>query len=60
MQFASQVLTFDDMFPIDIKFDETYSLIDMNVQQVANAQSGDAMSVKVLHSLSTESYTITA
>lgn len=60
MQFASQVLAFDDMFPIDIRFDETYSLIDMNVQQVANAQSGDSMSVKVLHSLSTESYTITA
>ncbi len=48
------------MFPIDIRFDETYSLIGMNVQHVANAATGDVMSVKALHSLSTESYTITA
>jgi hypothetical protein len=59
LQFASSALSFDDMFPIDVRFDETYSLIDLNVQQVANAQTGDAMSVKVLHSLSAESYTIT-
>lgn len=48
------------MFPIEVRFDETYSLIDMNVVQVVNAQSGDQMSVKTVHSLSTESYTITA
>jgi len=60
LQFASQSLSFDEMFPIDIRFDETYSLIGMNVQHVGNAATGDAMSVKTLHSLSTESYTITA
>ena len=60
LQFASQALAFDDMFPIDIRFDETYSFIGMNVQHVANAATGDVMSVKALHSLSTESYTITA
>ncbi len=60
LQFASSQLQFDDMFPIDIKFDETYSLIDMNVQQVVNAATGDAMSLRTLHSLSTESYTISA
>lgn len=48
------------MFPIEITFDETYSLIDMNVVQVVNAKSGDQMSLKAVHSLSTESYTITA
>jgi hypothetical protein len=37
LQFASQALVFDEMFPIDISFDETYSLIDMSVVQVANA-----------------------
>ena len=60
LQFASQQLQFDDMFPIEISFDETYSLIDMNVVQVANAKSGDQMSLKTVHSLSTENYTITA
>ncbi len=60
LQFASQQLVFDEMFPIEVRFDETYSLIDMNVVQVVNAQSGDQMSVKTIHSLSTESYTITA
>jgi hypothetical protein len=48
------------MFPIEIRFDETYSLIDMNVVQVVNAKSGDQMSLKTVHSLSTENYTITA
>jgi len=48
------------MFPIEIRFDETYSLIDMNVVQAVNAKSGDQMSVKTVHSLSTDNYTITA
>ena len=56
LQFASQALRFDDLFPIDIRFDETYSLIGLGVQHVGNAASGDAMSVKTLHSLSTDSY----
>lgn len=60
LQFASQQLQFDDLFPLEVSFDETYSLIDMNVVQVANASSGDAMSVKTLHSLSTDNYTVTA
>lgn len=48
------------MFPIEVKFDETYSLIDVSVQQVATASSGEPMSLKAVHSLSTESYSITA
>ena len=47
------------MFPLDARFDETYSLIDVKVEQVANASTGDAMSVKEIHSLSSESYLIT-
>lgn len=60
LQFGSQHLVFDEMFPVEIRFEETYSLIDVNVQQVVNAQSGDPMSLKTIHSLSTESYSITA
>jgi acid stress-induced BolA-like protein IbaG/YrbA len=56
---VSQQLSFDEIFPIDVRFDETYSLIDVKVQQVANASTGDAMSLKEIHSLSTESYSIT-
>ena len=59
LQFASAALAFDDIFPIDIRFDETYSLIDVKVEQVVNAATGDAMSLKTVHSLSAESYTIT-
>ena len=60
LQFASQQLQADDLFPLEVKFDETYSLIDMNVVQVVNAASGDTMSVKTIHSLSTENYSVTA
>jgi hypothetical protein len=47
------------MFPIEASFDETYSLIDVKVDQVANASTGDSMSVKEIHSLSSEAYFIT-
>jgi len=59
LQFASSKLAFDDMFPLEARFDETYSLLDVKVEQVANASTGDAMSVKEIHSLSSESYLIT-
>ena len=42
------------MFPIEASFDETYSLIDVKVDQVANANSGEPMSVKEIHSLSSD------
>jgi hypothetical protein len=47
---------FDEIFPLEIRFDETYSLIDVKVEAVANASTGDAMSLRDIHSLSTESY----
>jgi len=59
LQFASQQLAFDEIFPIDVRFDETYSLIDMCVEQVTNAATGEAMSLKAVHSLQTEGYSIT-
>lgn len=51
---------FDDLFPLGVQFDETYSLIDVKVDQIVSATSGDSMSLKEVHSLSTESYQITA
>jgi len=32
--FASSKLNFDDLFPIEVKFEETYSLIDMRAAEV--------------------------
>lgn len=60
LSFASDKLSFEDMFPIEIRFEETYSLIDVNVEQVVNVTTGDALSVKAIHSLATENYRITA
>lgn len=51
---------FDEIFPLGVQFDETYSLIDVKVDQIVSAASGDTMSLKEVHSLSTESYQITA
>lgn len=59
LQFASSRLHFDSLFPLEARFDETYSLIDVKVEQVVNANTGDAMSLKEIHSLSSESYFIT-
>ena len=56
LSFASEKLSYEDIFPIDIKFDETYSLIDVKVDKIANAATGDALSLKIVHSLMTESY----
>ena len=59
LSFSSEKLAFEDLFPIDIKFDETYSLIDMNVNNVVSMTSGDPLSLKTVHSLSTENYRVT-
>ena len=48
------------MFPIEVKYEETYSLIDLKVNQVVSASSGDALSLKLSQTLSTENYRITA
>ena len=58
LTFASDKLAFDDIFPIEVRFEETYSLIDLDVEGVSNIASGDALSVKTLHSLTTENYKI--
>lgn len=58
LSFASEKLAFEDIFPIDVRFEETYSLIDLNVESVTSQASGDALSVKTLHSLTSENYRI--
>lgn len=58
LSFASERLAFDEIFPIDVRFEETYSLIDLNVEGVTNQSTGDALSLKTLHSLNTENYRI--
>ena len=56
LSFASERLPFEDLFPIEVKFDETYSLIDVNVERVMSGTSGDTLSLKTVHSRSTENY----
>ena len=58
LSFASDKLQFEDIFPIDVKFEETYSLIDLKVEQATNAATGEALSLKTIHSLLTENYRI--
>ena len=31
LSFASKSLVFDDMFPLEVRFNEQYSLIDLNI-----------------------------
>lgn len=58
LTFASEKLSFEDIFPIDVRFEETYSIIELEVQDVSSLGSGDAFSVKTIHSLATDSYRI--
>jgi tRNA(Ser,Leu) C12 N-acetylase TAN1 len=58
LQIASERLSFEDIFPIEVRFEETYSLINMNVEKAASVTTGDALSVKTLHSLTSDNYKI--
>ena len=58
LTFASEKLSFEDIFPIDVRFEETYSIIDLEVEGVTSLGSGDALSAKTVHSLTTDSYRI--
>jgi hypothetical protein len=48
LTFASEKLSFDDLFPIEVRFDETYSMIDLNALTATNAANGEPLSIKVL------------
>ncbi|CDW88783.1 coatomer subunit delta [Stylonychia lemnae] len=59
LSFASEKIQFEEIFPIEVRFEETYSLIDLGVTSVQNVSTGDALSLKTIHSLTTENYRIT-
>ena len=61
LSFASKSLVFDDMFPLNVKFNEQYSLIDLQLQNAPlDATSGEEMSIKQTISMQTEGYKITS
>ena len=60
LNFASKALVFDDMFPLEVNFNESYSLVDLELSNApTDGSSGEEMSRKVTHQLSTDSYNIT-
>lgn len=52
LSFASKAITFDDIFPLDVRFSENYSVIDMRIAEEApkpmDALTGDEMSMKLV------------
>lgn len=62
LSFASKSLSFDDMFPLDVRFHEQYSLIDMNLAsdttKPMDALTGDEMSLKFTTNLQTDGYKV--
>ena len=62
LSFASKSLTFDDMFPLDVRFHEQYSLIDMNLASDStkpmDALTGEEMSLKCTTSLVSDGYKV--
>lgn len=62
LSFASKSLSFDDMFPLEIKFQESYSVIDLQMNaDVAptDALTGDELSHKVATVLQADGYRVT-
>lgn len=59
LSFASSKLVFDDMFPLDVKFTEQYSLIDIGLQSnVVDANSGEDMSNKFTCQMQSDGYKV--
>ena len=54
--FASEALNFEGKFPIEVKFEETHSLLGLTVQRASNLETQDPMSLKSLCSLMSEKY----
>lgn len=61
LSFASKALVFDDMFPLDVKFNEQYSLIDLQLQNApTDSATGEEMSLKLGTTLASDGYKITS
>jgi hypothetical protein len=56
--FASEQLDFEGMFPLDVKFEETYSILDLKAEGANNAETGEPMSLKSVSSLVSDKYQI--
>lgn len=60
LSFASKAIVFDEMFPLEVRFNEQYSLIDLNIQGVPrDALTGEEMTKKISNVMCNESYKIT-
>ena len=57
--FSSDKNVEDNMFPLSISFDETYSIINMEVNDIVSKDEGEPLSSKVVKSLSAENYVVT-
>ena len=64
LTFASKGLSYDDMFPLDVSFNEQYSLIDMQISVDApkpiDALTGEEMSLKLSSQVVSDGYKINA
>lgn len=62
LSFASQGLSFEEMFPLEVKFQEPYSLIDLQMladQLPADALTGDQLTNKVTTVVQADGYKVT-
>jgi hypothetical protein len=60
LSFASKALDFEGMFPLNITFNEQYSVIDLQIDSPKDLNSGEEMSQKTSVVLQTEGYKITS
>jgi hypothetical protein len=51
LKFASKALAFDDMFPLDIKFREQYSVVDLDIKGAPTDGGEEPLSFKVTKTL---------
>lgn len=56
--FASEALDFEGMFPIEVKFEETHSILGLEVTEVVNSETQEPMSLKSICSLMSERYQV--
>ncbi len=60
LSFSSPDFDYDSMFPVELKFEEAYSLLDLHVEKVTNIANGESLSLKVLQSLQSDNYKFTS
>ena len=58
VSFAFSRLSFDEIFPINVKFVAPYSLIDVCLESVENVENGEPMTSKSSACVMTETYRV--